>query len=643
MKKITLSLLACLLFFGLVQAQVVEPGVDGTITNLTPADVVVTTQQRESGLRGKNIQATSTLVFFTASDTINSGEELWVTDGTLAGTMMVKDINPGADGSDPKHLCAVGDTVYFSADNGTDGTELWMSDGTDAGTKMVKNIFLGGANASNPDMMVAFKDGVLFRAKDNISSADNDKSYLWWSDGSEAGTNQLAPIQPVIVPDGQNLTQIQVTGNGEKAFFVGVDDIAGQELWVTWGDSTKLVLDIGFAADTSSTIPGKTVDTDIRWLFAANEEQLWFRPYTPAYWLNDTSLLDSIEFLNNEVWVTNGEPWGTYPLGDLNPTIDPNNPSITGNTGAAFPFNYDRKVYYRASNGVVGTEFFSTDLTPGSQTLVKNIHGQNENDGNESSAFIELQAIFDGYLYFKGQTRWNDPAVGLPNYGQELSRYNSTTDSVENVFDIFPGATTNSQPREMTVANGRLYFRANDASNSSNQELWGFQSFGEDPTETPYKIVELPENGLVGGLINFNEKLVFVSVGQQEIYIYDDQQPANVYDPGDLAKGPPVTDNENPRISKPAGNNDNIADEILRLKDYVKVYPNPVSGTLTVELDKTNLSRAGLYDMNGRMVWKGTFQYGVNQIQVSDLPNGTYTLFTNIEGFFLPQRVIIAN
>ncbi|MEM9986620.1 MAG: ELWxxDGT repeat protein, partial [Bacteroidota bacterium] len=421
MKKITLIILGLLMAMSgtaWLQAQTLEPGVDGSLTNLTPDNVVVTTLMRAPGLRGKNIQVTSNLVFFTASDTINSGEELWVSDGTAGGTMMVKDIQAGEDGSDPKHLCAVGDTVYFSADDGTNGAELWMSDGTEAGTKMVKDIFLGGANASNPDMMVAFKGGVLFRAKDNISAADNDRSYLWWSDGSESGTNQLHPIQPVIVPDGQNLTQIQVTHNGEKAFFVGLDDEAGQELWVTWGDSTKLVLDIGFAPDTNSTIPNKTVDTDIRWLYAVNDEQLWFRPFTPAFWLNDSTLEDSIEFLDNEVWVTNGEPWGTYPLGDLNQVIDPNDPTITGNTGAAFPFNYDGKTYYRANDGIVNTELFSTDLSPGSQTLVKNIHGQNANNGNESAAFVELQVIFDGFMYFKGQTRWDDPAVGLPAYGQ---------------------------------------------------------------------------------------------------------------------------------------------------------------------------------------------------------------------------------
>ena len=49
---------------------------------------------------------------------------------------LVKDINPGADSSSPMELTAVNGVLLFSADDGT-GTsrrELWISDGTAAGT-----------------------------------------------------------------------------------------------------------------------------------------------------------------------------------------------------------------------------------------------------------------------------------------------------------------------------------------------------------------------------------------------------------------------------------------------------------------------------------------------------------------------------
>ena len=60
--------------------------------------------------------------------------ELWTTDGTSAGTKMVKDIDPGADGSAPEELHAFNGDIYFSADDGSHGRELWKSDGTAGGT-----------------------------------------------------------------------------------------------------------------------------------------------------------------------------------------------------------------------------------------------------------------------------------------------------------------------------------------------------------------------------------------------------------------------------------------------------------------------------------------------------------------------------
>ena len=67
--------------------------------------------------------------------------ELWKSDGTEAGTVLVKDIDPD-DGyySGPTALTAVGDTLFFSADDGIHGRELWKSDGTKAGTVLVKDI-----------------------------------------------------------------------------------------------------------------------------------------------------------------------------------------------------------------------------------------------------------------------------------------------------------------------------------------------------------------------------------------------------------------------------------------------------------------------------------------------------------------------
>ncbi len=83
--------------------------------------------------------------YFTGS-TADAGKELWLTDGTQAGTMMVKDINPGSGGSNPDALMVAGpkgnEKLYFAADDGEHGIELWVSDGTAAGTNMVADLFV---------------------------------------------------------------------------------------------------------------------------------------------------------------------------------------------------------------------------------------------------------------------------------------------------------------------------------------------------------------------------------------------------------------------------------------------------------------------------------------------------------------------
>ena len=98
-------------------------------------------------------------LFFAGNDGVH-GMELWKSDGTEAGTVMVKDILPGSSSSYINYLADVNGTLFFRASDGTNGSELWKSDGTEAGTVMVKDIYPGTGD-SNPTYLANI-DGTLF-------------------------------------------------------------------------------------------------------------------------------------------------------------------------------------------------------------------------------------------------------------------------------------------------------------------------------------------------------------------------------------------------------------------------------------------------------------------------------------------------
>ena len=139
----------------------------------------------------------NSLLYFIANDGIN-GAELWISDATPAGTVMVKDINPGAASgcSDYSGLYIYNGTLYFYATNGINGRELWKSDGTTAGTVMIKDITLGQATVMIPPLYLPLLEQFsFFTASDGPGTTPGlHGQELWKTDGTAAGTTLVKDI-----------------------------------------------------------------------------------------------------------------------------------------------------------------------------------------------------------------------------------------------------------------------------------------------------------------------------------------------------------------------------------------------------------------------------------------------------------------
>ncbi|HEV2844021.1 MAG TPA: ELWxxDGT repeat protein, partial [Thermoanaerobaculia bacterium] len=103
-------------------------------------------------------------LFFTGQER-EGGGELWVTDGTSAGTRRVRDLRPGPASSEPAGLAAAEGRIYFTARDGEHGRELWVSDGTAEGTRLAVDLNPGGFSSSPTSLTMA--NGYLFFTADD--------------------------------------------------------------------------------------------------------------------------------------------------------------------------------------------------------------------------------------------------------------------------------------------------------------------------------------------------------------------------------------------------------------------------------------------------------------------------------------------
>jgi len=199
-------------------------------------------------------------VVFAGNDGSGNAGQPWITDGTEADTALIATITTPSDtppsywGAPPEGFAAAGSVVYFSADDGVHGSELWRTDGTAAGTTMIKDIATGTSTgwdneprpeSSYPSGIVPFAGGILFTAEDGVNGGE-----LWKSDGTAAGTvlvkdlvpgSAKNPSFPLYGPARYPLSGYPsgITPYNDSFYFLAK---SGNQLWKTDGTTTGTVL-----------------------------------------------------------------------------------------------------------------------------------------------------------------------------------------------------------------------------------------------------------------------------------------------------------------------------------------------------------------------------------------------------------------
>jgi len=354
-------------------------------------------------------------VYFSAIDETH-GRELWVTGGTEASTRLVADINPGVASSISDDFAILNGKLIFTANNGTSGFELYISDGTESGTRLLMDIY-PGAESSSPREMKTIDGKVWFSANDGTHGRE-----LWVTDGTTVNTALLKDINTRTSDDIDSDPANFIAMSG-KVFFTTFDEYNGTQLYTSDGTTagTRLVKKIGNILDSRPND------------FIVLNHNLFFWAYETA--------------LHRPMFSSDGTEEGTGIF-------------LAEDQVSAQPLMvFNNRLYFDKWTEAYGSELWSTDGTGGGTFMVRDI---NNGPGNAYPGSYGI-AVLNNLLYFTAS-----------NNNENNFQMWVTDGTSEGTRMIMPEVVTNDDPLLNTdpflVWNNILYFSANYTSHG--WELW---------------------------------------------------------------------------------------------------------------------------------------------------------------------------
>src|SRR5687768_3752683 len=411
-------------------------------------------------------------LYFLAGDTGPTGRELYKTDGTAAGTSVVRNLNTGTLSADPGWLRPFNGALYFTAETFQSGRELYRTDGTSVGTVMVKNINTVASSSqrdhSSDAAGLTVVGSTLYFAAHNNESGNRE---LWKSNGTEAGTVMVT--DPITALSPSDLEDYNGT-----LFFASGDGLFKSD-GTQFGTSQVKRVREGFRA----------VTFPVRQLLNVNGLLLFQG--------------DDANNMGNELWRSDGTAAGTYMLRNINL-----NTSIVGTTGSnpiGFVTLGDTILFAASSTpDAFPRVLYKTDgHTEAGTQLVKDVI--------LTGGMIE----FDGRMFFSG---------GMSGDGYELWTSDGSTDGTQRFLDINPGMDE-SRPQSFLEMGGLLYFTADDG--SFGREIW--VSDGTiDGTRRLTDINHGAGSSEARDLVDFNGALMFSAFDGVSTKLYAIPEPASL-------------------------------------------------------------------------------------------------------------------